>query len=333
MNELYNSDDKKLISCYESKKQEFRRFPDNNIIPSYEKGSITIENYEKEFSSRLSEIKTPLGEPKVITNIITDHGQKNTLFDVSCQNDSEFWVCGDDKNIRLYNLKGELLNSIETISGNSPAGIALTRRGDLLYTDFENKTVNVVTTEKIEEVVKLEWKPLNVCGTSSGDFLVIMVEPTESEEQTKVVRYSGSTVKQTMQYDNNHRRLFSTNETKMFICENGNQNICVSDNVANAVVVVCSDGNLRFRYTGPSSPQACKNSFFPVGITTDSQNHILTADRSNYCIHIVDEDGQFLRYIDNCDLNDPWGVCLDSKDNLFVVELTTGHVKKNQYFK
>ena len=333
MNELQSSDDKKLISLYESKNQEFRRFPENNIIPSYEKGSITIENYEKEFSSKLSKIKTPLGEPKVITNIITDHGQKNTLFDVSCQNDSEFWVCGNDKNIRLYNLKGELLKNIETISGNSPTGISLTRRGDLLYTHLENKTINIVTKDRVEVVVKLhEWKPLNVCSTSgsSGDFLVIMNKP----EQTKVVRYSGSTVKKTIQYDNNHRPLFSVDETDdKFICENGNQDICVSDMFANEIVVVSSAGNPRFTYIGSSSPHACKNSFFPIGITTDSQNNILTADRSNHCIHIVDEDGQFLRYIDNCDLNDPWGVCLDSKDNLFVVELSTGHVKKIKYFK
>nr|XP_034310788.1 E3 ubiquitin-protein ligase TRIM71-like [Crassostrea gigas] len=261
-----------------------------------------------------------------------EYGNPNQLSSVACicMSNEDVLITYGRKIMRLYNLQGTLVKSLETMPGESARDISVTMSGDLVYINESKRTVNIVKNTQIQTLIRLRgWIPRSVCSTSSDDLLVIMV--SEDNKQTKVARYSGSTEKQSIQYNDKGEPLYSSriNINYKHICENRNRDICVSDVGLLAVVVVNQAGKLRFTFTSLSS--TTKRSFGPRGITTDSQGRILITDRNNDCIHILDQDGQFLRYIDNCDLQTPWALCVDTRGNLVVAESGTGKIKTIKY--
>jgi DNA-binding beta-propeller fold protein YncE len=267
--------------------------------------------------------KPLVAEPRLIATIATGY---DTARRACCLNEEQIWTRGDNNILKLLSLTGKLLASIQV--REHPYDIAVTRDGNLIYADLMNETVNIVKNKQMQILIKLwGWSPRNVCSTSSDDLLVAMVD--KNETKSKIVRYSGSTVKQTIQFDDQGRPLFSSESHSKYISENKNLDICVADKIAKAVVVLKQSGKLRFKYTG--IPSNAMKSFDPTGIATNSQSHILIADSDNHIIHILDQKGQFLQYIQGYGLNHPNGLCVDIRDNLFVTEIYSAKVKKIQY--
>ncbi|XP_056002446.1 E3 ubiquitin-protein ligase Midline-1-like [Ostrea edulis] len=343
---ILKSNDVSLTSTYKSRNSEFRTLPPkvrvtvhslsaqkinkdqlNEMFGSLPPLSINTEHGDTMKSAEAVSsppVKPLLDEPRLTATI--DTGYEN-LYSVSCLSEDQVWTRGENETMKLLNLQSKLLTSIQTKSGNEPWDIAVTRDGDLVYTDPNKRTLNLIKNKQIQTVITLQgWRPCFVCCTASDNLLVTM--NSDDDKQSKVVRYSGSTEKQSIQFDGQGRPLYSSDSYNKYISENKNLDICVADWSASAVVVVNQSGKLRFRYTG--HPSNTKQSFTPRGITTDSQSHILTADCGNDRIHILDQDGQFLRYI-HCDLERPFGLCVDIRDNLFVAEWRTAKVKKIQY--
>ncbi|XP_078322021.1 E3 ubiquitin-protein ligase TRIM36-like isoform X1 [Crassostrea virginica] len=354
-----------LVAEYKSRNVQFRKIPPKfkNTFPKFQPNKInkeklreqfgtllffSTETHQQSFISQIPEIDSPapyspfLDAPNLITEITTEYKE---LYNVACVSDDEIWTCGLDKVLKLYNMQGELLKSFKTKSGGTPGDIAVTKNEDLVYSDYSDSSINLVCKAEVQPLVSLlgrkpsihikplirlqGWRPHGMCSTSSGDLLVIM--NSEDRKQTKVVRFSGSTEKQTIQWDDQGHPLYSSGKIlNKYLSENRNLDICVSDCHARAVVVVSAAGKLRFRYTG--LPSTTMRLFFPRDITTDSQGRILTADGNNHCIHILDQHGSFLRYIDSCGLHRIYGLCVDSKDNLFVTERDKCKVKKIKYY-
>ncbi|XP_078341681.1 uncharacterized protein LOC111110081 [Crassostrea virginica] len=346
MNEIEESNEVSPAIHYSSKVEEFRKLPPkiNVSMPMFIPKQVAREEFssligkltplsttleERVFTAKKpnTSVRELLDEPEVLNTIKIGH---ENLCSVTCINEEQIWTSGLTADMKCFNNQGVLQKTIQTKSRMNPSDIAVDIYGALLYTDWKTSRVYKVKDDQTEEIFRLQgWIPTNLCITSSGDLLVIM--RSEDETQCKVVRYSGSTVKETVQFDNG-QPLYSGNTKIKYITENRNLDICVADYEVGAVVVVNQAGKLRFRYTGHPSPTK-KKPFKPRGITTDSQIHILTVDGDNNCIHILNIDGQFLRYIDNCDLEDPYGLCVDSNDSLFVCEFFIGSVKKIKYLK
>lgn len=112
----------------------------------------------------------------------------------------------------------------------------------IVNTDYKDRTVNKVNDTKIQTLRKLlGWSPLNICSTSSGDLLVVII--SDDEKQTKVVRYSGSTDIQSIHYNEKGQPLYSPGGNIKCISENRNLNICVSDGGSRAVNQSIRPGN------------------------------------------------------------------------------------------
>nr|XP_022308263.1 uncharacterized protein LOC111114269 [Crassostrea virginica] len=209
------------VSKYKSRNGDFRKLPIKLKIslPNFQPQRIDTEQLLKQFGSlsflsietedqgltvpsQGAESSTPdrplLDVPRLITDIPTTGYDR--LYHVSWLSDEEIWTRGNNEIMKLYNLKGEQLKSIQTKSGRVPADIAVTRTGGLVYADYGDRTINLVSGTQIQTLLKLRgWIPLYLCRTSSGDLLVIMT--SEDGKQTKVMRYSGSTETQTIQWN------------------------------------------------------------------------------------------------------------------------------------
>nr|XP_022298582.1 uncharacterized protein LOC111107599 [Crassostrea virginica] len=347
LNEMEESNEVSSIIQYSSKNEEFRKLPPKvhesiaKFIPKQiEREELcsligkltplytTLE--ERVFTAKKpnTSVRELLDEPEPLNTIKTRHGH---LRSVSCLNLEQIWTHGRSAYIKCFNIQGVLQKTIKTKVGEKPRDIAVDTTGSLLYCDLKTRSVFKVKNGKTEEIITLQgWSPNSLCVTSSGDLLVAMY--SDDQTQSKVVRYSGSTVAQTIQFDEEGQPLYSGNGSIKYISENRNLDNCVADYGAGAVVVVNQAGKLRFKYNGHSSPTKSK-SFQPCGITTDSQSGILISGGGNHCIHILDKDGQFLRYIDNCDLRNPHGLSVDRDDKLFVCELFEDNVKEIRYSK
>lgn len=298
--ELDESNVVSSILEYKPRNKEFSKLPPkvNVSLPAFHSKPLNGEQIDKMFGS-LKLFKTiqdengysfkqfggihreVLGIPKEINTISTGY---QSLIGVAVYSQQEIWTYAKMGEIKCFNSDGKRINTIITKSGTYPNDIAVTRYRDLLYIDWESNTVNKVSDGQTEEVIKLEgWTPLNLCVSFSDDFLVVFIN--DKETQSKLVRYSETSEKQTIQFDEEGKPLYSGNFKIKCLTESRNMDICLADYEAGAVVVVNQAGKLRFRYTGHRS-EAQKNPFIPHGITTNSQSQILTADCNNHCIHV-----------------------------------------------
>ena len=56
-------------------------------------------------------------------------------------------------------------------------------------------------------------------------------------------------------------------------------------------------------------------------------------DYNNACLHILDQNGQFLRCVDYSGIEEPDGLSLDSEGRLWVGSFNTGEFKVMQYLE
>jgi hypothetical protein len=244
----------------------------------------------------------------------------NSTFHMSLDKSGRLWASDDKGNFVLTDLQGNQLLKIQTNRGHGYHTV--TQDGEFIFIDRDNKVIKKITLDnEITEVIKTagwfqDWIPLSIHSSHiNEDILVGMVyDGWFSKSVGKVTRYNKTEKElQNIQMDNKGQELYSDPH---YITENINGDICVSDHIKQAVVVVNKSGQHRFSYTGQGSE------FYPYGICTDVLGHILVCNGALYndTVHLLDQDGQFLSTLltQQHGVYYPRSVCVGNDNNLYV---------------
>lgn len=287
-----------------------------------------LPGYSLNRTGNVSSISTKslLPEPELIATVKTNCKQLKGI----CHNeDDRVWIYGTDEILREVDITGTVQNCITAISKNSQKDIAKNKMGEIVFSHLSDECVNIVREGKISKLLDLSgWIPFGVTFNADDDLMVCMRR--EDYQESKVGIFSQGKLKKEIQFDETGKPLFSASRNNMYIKENANRDICVSDWNACAVIVLKSSGELRFRYTGNLSRSF--KQFYPHGIVTDNYCRILVVDRKNDCLHVIDRNGKFLTYI-TCSLQDPYVLSMDPDENVWVGEYDTGCVKVIRYLE
>ncbi|XP_078321094.1 uncharacterized protein LOC111103019 [Crassostrea virginica] len=279
---------------------------------------IMLVNLMKEIRLVPSGIPRRAGVEDLLTLLSSPVVQKSLsvtgvkyCYHISCVTPDRVWVSDYNKLILTDTATGKQLHSVEhslySLNGKHTVNCV----GELIYIDKEHNIIKLcndmkTTTTLIKHTDKT-WKPQCVyCSPSSGDLLVGMSRrdtdtdtdiDSDSDSDTdthtgKVMRYDNTgKYKQTIPHDDNTPH--DLYEYPIYITENNNGDVLVSDYFRRAVVVTSGEGVHRFSYTGPPSGSG----LYPQGICTDVMSHILVSDYNTYTVRMLDRDGQFLSYV------------------------------------
>lgn len=142
---LLESNDICLVSSYRPRVDRFRTLPAKPLLtksifsPKKVNEEIHFEPLHyvlgsllrKEEQGYILKLPDPLSShkdrtltdvPQIISNTDIQYGNPGKFRSISCLNDKEFWTCGEDNIMRLFNFYGELMKSIQTKTGKMAKG-------------------------------------------------------------------------------------------------------------------------------------------------------------------------------------------------------------------
>ena len=195
-----------------------------------------------------------------------------------------------------------------------------------MFRDYHEKGLKKISDD--DSVVTMfstgNWTPYGITGSASGDLLVCL----HKDGQSKVVRYSSTgTVLQEIQYDSQCQPLYLG---VWYIAENVNGDIVVTDFNYKKKQVIAVNRLGIFRYTYSEKESA----FYPMGVVTNSFGHVIVTNFSGHKIHMLDRDGQFLRYIiPEGGIKYPRAVCRMENGEIIVGESVSCIAKGIKFFE
>lgn len=353
---ILNENDISEIKKFKAKSEEFSRIPTitSIIAPVFKNSDVEKEQLPERFGALKASVLKKSRDFVINVTSAEPPSKRDTLLDkpvvlrkvetkfekcwsVQCIQDQNVWISGDVETVAKVDVHGNMIEKVSTRSKQAPFDLSITSKGELLYTDYGDRSVNIMKKGKFEPFLKLQgWNPLGLCATDSGEVLLCMDNRNDSSkqksQQVKVVRYVHSSPTQEIQYDDGGCPLYVSGDFDVYITVNSNQDVCVSDRNAKAVVSTTQSGRFRWRYFGNVPTRKCPY-FDPRSILTDRSCRILVSDADSNLVHLLDDRGHLLCLIGRGFLEKPVGISLDSEGNLYVVEYHTAKLKVIKYIK
>ena len=230
------------------------------------------------------------------------HFQDSKVQDICPVSQDEAWISyKDNKKYMLINKDGKQQESVPKEADN--AGFFVTDDRSIINCDYHKqvvqridhsgKTTNIMNTSPL-------W-PVTVGKALNGNILVTLVEKwsrsrtADSKRIALMLTPEGEEI-QSYEFDQDGATPALSFPTRP--AQNFNSNICVLNHFAVApntykanVCVFYEDGGLKFVYSGQNED------FDPEGICFDSLSNILCADFNANTVHILNSEGEFLRYL------------------------------------
>ncbi|XP_052698103.1 uncharacterized protein LOC128176082 [Crassostrea angulata] len=300
---------------------------DPNYLQTYFGYVTKTQEHRSVFENKFKENDLPgrriLDVPTVTSVIDTgfpaSEKSKSRLYDMAVTEDNKVWMGGESRELKLFDLQGHLHHTVNITGINSCLYLCMYNK-QVVYTDPPNKSVIMIsdTDTVVTMFTTGDWMPYGVSSAASGDLLVCLGK----DDQNKVVRYSSTgTALQEIQYDSQCQPLY---KEVVYITENVNGDIIVTDSGKKAVIVVDRLGIFRYSYSGVKSST----------VTTDSVGHVIVTDFLGNKIHMLDRDGRFLRYIiPEGGIKNPRAVCILGDGEMMVGECNTGIAKRIKYLE
>ncbi|XP_061175143.1 E3 ubiquitin-protein ligase TRIM71-like [Saccostrea echinata] len=255
----------------------------------------------------------------------------HTIRDLACAGFNKIWVnaMGDDEDtaVSLLDICGDKLETVTV--GSFCNGLTMDPHERLLYSEFNN--VMAFQNGEVDTLLEMPegWEAMGVFCSKTGNLFVCLINQQNKEH--KVLVYKDKTISKEFQFDENGKNLYKKGDYMLFPRENINGDVVVVDHNSNSVTAVSREGKLRFRYDGKAAK--LEKPLNTNDIVTDSMGHIILADEANDSLHIINQNGQFLKCLKIPGLTKPTGLSLDTRERLWVGSQNNGDIKVIQYTK
>ncbi|XP_062608666.1 uncharacterized protein LOC134270466 [Saccostrea cucullata] len=216
----------------------------------------------------------------------------------------------------------------------SPNDMCVTDTGDVYFTDEINKSIRCLSPSgSVSTVISTDpLIPGGICQSVDSGLLVTLIDRESdpyklnslSRRLARHMTMTGDVIHDYEYQEDGHTKLFT-----LPYSVTQNSNICVvnrSSDTTGELVILSPSGHIKSVYRG----QNLTENLNPSDVVCDSLYNILVSDCNNKQIHLLNPDGEFLKFLlQENEVNSPYSLTL-YKSTLWV-GYAGGFVKVFQY--